>query len=80
MRDFYEDYEYNYKLSIHDVQLELEAYARQEKRRSQNTKPMGKWTTDAYGTAECRTCSFATIFEAYQEYKDTCWSKMYDNY
>lgn len=78
MRRYYDDYEY--EMSIHEVQLELEAYAKREKRRSENTTAMGKWTTDAYGVAECHSSSFKAIFEAYQEYKDTCWSKTYDNY
>ena len=76
MRNYYE----SYGMSIQRVQNDLEEYARAEKKRSENIKPMGKWTTDAYGVAECRTSSFAAIFESYQEYKDTCWSKMYDNY
>lgn len=79
MKDYYE-YDEIYELSICEVQSNLEIYARAEKRRSENNKPMGRWTTDAYGVAECRTSSFSTIFEAYQDYKDTCWSKMYDNY
>ena len=75
----YNDYDYEFKMSIHEVQMELEAYARKEKRMRENTKVMRSWKGDSYGSASCGSSSFEKIFDAYNDYRMACWSHTYDN-
>ena len=67
------DNDYTFEMSIHQVQIELSAYARKEKRRMENTKPLKSWRSDSYGSASCSSSSFDKIFDAYNEYREACY-------